>query len=93
MSYIATLCAGLRDTSRIANKLCKTKSLDTVLRIAQLDALRVLIWQNTKDGAKGRNRPKSLMDQINKKTEQKDKIVAFSSGDDFDRYRQSLMEK
>lgn len=62
------------------------------MEAAQLDALRTLIWQNTKDGAKGRNKPKSVLDgMMPEKKMEKDDIVFCKSGTDFDKYRNSLL--
>jgi hypothetical protein len=62
------------------------------LQAAQLDALNLLIWQNTKDGARGRKRPKSVVDQLNKKADKKDDIETYSSGEEFERERQRILE-
>ena len=82
----------MRDNSRLAMSLCNVRSLDQTLQAAQLDALNLLIWQNTKDGARGRRKPKSVVDQLNKKAEKKDDIATYSSGEEFERERQRMLE-
>jgi hypothetical protein len=66
--------------------------LDQTLQAAQLDALNLLIWQNTKDGAKGRKRPKSVVDMLNKKAEKKDDLETYSSGAEFEARRRMILE-
>lgn len=72
--------------------VCNVRSLDQTLQAAQLDALNLLIWQNTKDGAKGRRRPKSIVESWLDKKDTKDDIETFVSGADFDRMRQMMIE-
>lgn len=60
------------------------------LQAAQVDALNVLVWQNTKDGAKGRNKPKSILKTIKGGNKKKD-IVAFSSAEEFEKRRKELL--
>lgn len=56
-----------------------------MLQAAQLDTLNVLAWQNTKDGAKGRNRPKSILNNL--KVEKKEsELKGFRTGEDFKQY-------
>lgn len=73
--------------------VCGVRSLDQTLQAAQLDALNLLIWQNTKDGAKGRRRPKSIVESwMEKKDKNNDDIKTFASGEEFDRMRQMMIE-
>ena len=72
--------------------VCNVQSLDRTLQAAQLDALNLLIWQNTKDGAKGRRRPKSIVESWMDRQEKKDDIKTFASGEEFDRIRQMMIE-
>ena len=61
----AALAMGLGPNSRIVKKISGTPAnADTLLLAMIADALHVLIWQNTKDGVKGRNRPKSILQAI-----------------------------
>lgn len=87
--YIATLCIGLPDTSRV--KRGGAVDFDRAIQAAILDTLRLIYWQGTRDGQKGRHKPESVLDSlINPK--KKDKIVSFNSGEDFDLYRKRLIE-
>lgn len=91
---VATLSVGLRDDSRIKMKLGKAKtSSDKYMLAGIFDKLSQLVWLNTKDGAKGRNFPKSLLASFDKqeyKSSEKE-VIAFSSGSDFKAYRESLI--
>lgn len=62
---VAILCAGLRENSRIRLKINGAKASDEIMLLAHaVDRLSVLIWQQTKDGKAGRNKPAFIVDQI-----------------------------
>lgn len=80
-SYAATLAAGLRDDSRIRTVLSGLPvSLPQYLQMAELDALNLLTWLNSSDGAEGKNRPKSLLQMF---TGDDSAVEGFDSGEDF----------
>ena len=80
-SYAATLAAGLRDGSRIRTVLSGLPvPLPQYLQMAELDALNLLTWLNSSDGAEGKNRPISLLKAI---TDDDSTIQGFDSGEDF----------
>lgn len=60
ISHAATLVAQLPETSRVARMLNPDNEwTDAVYLLNAIEYdLRVLIWQKTKDGEKGRNKPK-----------------------------------
>ena len=94
VQLVATFVSGLRDNSRLYKKMnnLKVSSFEEYLLINIFDDLNWLCWSRTKDGQKGRNRPLSIMERLNKQQE-KDNVVAFSSGEAFlDRYR-NIAEK
>lgn len=64
-------------------------SLETLLLAGIVDRLNILIWQNTEDGAKGRNRPKPILDVI---YEKESDISAFTSGKEFEEERRRLIK-
>lgn len=65
VKLLGTLCAGLRDNSRIKKKINGVKGgVDTMLLGQILDAVNLLLWAQTKDAEKGRNRPKSIMSEL-----------------------------
>ncbi len=63
--YASILASGLRDNSRIKMKMSGVNyTLDTLLLASANDRLAYLLWMNTKDGQKGRNRPKSIYELL-----------------------------
>lgn len=63
--YAATLAAGLRPDARIMQKITGAPATAETLLLATIaDATRLLVWQNTKDGRKGRNAPASIFGAI-----------------------------
>ena len=64
-SMVAIFAIGLRDDSRIKMKLSNSKVPPNIMLLAGIiDKLNILIWQNTEDGRKGRNKPKSILDEL-----------------------------
>ena len=87
--YIATLVCGLKEDSRIKMAFNGTKiPLDTTLRAAIFDRLSILCWLNSRDGQRGTNRPKSLLDEL---TEEKETVKGFSSVEDFEAARAKII--
>ena len=84
-SFVATLTFGLSDTSRTKKKLSKQKlSLEEMLLAIVADRLGVLIWQQTKDGHKGRNHPKSIFKDLTEEKKDKEELESFQSSEDFE---------
>ena len=83
----ATLAYGLRDDSRIKMALSGTRvPLDTLLNAVVADHVRLLVWQNTENGHKGTDAPKSLVALLNGADKQDtENVDAFDSGDAFER--------
>lgn len=89
---LATLVCGLRDNSRTKMFLADAKvDVNTVLLGTIADRLALLVWMQTEDGHKGRNRPKSVVETWfdNKDND----VMTFASLEDFEAYRQSIIEK
>lgn len=84
VDLVATFVSGLRDNSRLYKQVndLKVSSFEEYLLVNIFDDLNWLCWTKTKGASKGRNKPLTLMERLNKQIE-KDKIVAFSSGDAF----------
>lgn len=81
--HIATLAKGLRDDSRIKMRLTEQKTdLTTILLAMIADNTALRLWQNTKDGHKGINRPKSVMEML-AGADKKQELRGFSSGEEF----------
>ena len=90
---VAVFCYGLRDDSRIKMKASEQLvSIDTLLLAGISDRLSTLIWFQTKDGQKGKNRPQPITDMLTvKKKKKDDEVVTFNSGEDFENLRSSLI--
>ena len=92
--YAAVLACGFRDDSRIMMAMRKQKiSTEMMHNAAKVDALNLLVWMQTKDGAKNRNRPQSIMAHLSgmAKTDS-DKIAAFDTVAAFEARRKELLE-
>ena len=80
--YAATLCAGLREPSRVMMRLAGAKiSLREALFARMVDELAFISWTKTKDGQKNRNRPKSVLASLT--TEKVVEHESFTSAEDF----------
>ena len=82
---VAVLASGLRDYSRTKMKLGGVKITAEMRIIADMaDRLRELVWFQTKDGIKHRNRPSSFVEALNgKSNENKIKPAVFDSPEKF----------
>ena len=91
-SRVAVFACGLKDESRIKMKLSGQKvPLDTLLLAGISDRLSVLVWGQTKDGQKGRNRPAMLVEALMEKGSKDTDVIVFDSGEDFESMRKRLI--
>ena len=67
-------------------------SMSQIMQAYIVDRLSVLVWQKTKDGAKGKNKPK-LLSEIMLKSKDEAEIQAFNSADEFERHRKAIIER
>lgn len=89
---VATLSVGLRDNSRIKMKLSNSKvPLETLLSASILDNTRMLLWAQSKDAQKGRNRPKSIVEQLLKVDKPKE-YKGTNSVEEFKKLREKMMK-
>lgn len=87
----ALFAYGLREDSRIRRKLSGSPvGLDTVLLAMAVDALNVLVWQNTADGHEGRNQPKPVLSLLRGDAPESSGL-GFDSAEDFDSWRKSMI--
>lgn len=94
VSQVAVFSCGLRNDSRIKLKLIDEQvPLETILLASVSDKLSNLVWMNSVDAQKGKNKPTSLVEILNgKQKPSSDKeSVAFNSGEDFERARQEAL--
>lgn len=81
--YIATLAAGLRETSRIRIKQAGLRGDPELFAMcACADSLRTLVWHNTENGHKGIDPPKPVLQFLRENTENTTSR-GYSSGEDF----------
>lgn len=91
---VAIFACGLRKDSRIKMKLAGTKeTLDKMLLASISDHLATLVWFNSKDGAKGINRPKSILQEMIVTEPKEDGLVLYDSGEEFMKAWHELVEK
>lgn len=91
VKLLGTLVAGLAENSRTKLKLNNmSMSQDEVMLISILDHLKILVWQKTKDGQKGKNKPKLLVDEIFKCNKSND-IEKFIDGVSFEKRRKEII--
>lgn len=82
VTLLATLACGLSADSRIKRKLAGMKlSSDLMLLAGAVDRLSMLVWMQTEDGVKNRNRPKSILSAV--LDEEKDDVETFDSPEAF----------
>lgn len=90
---VAILADGLRDTSRTKMKLAGVKIAPDLLLLAHaVDRLGLIVWKDTKDGRKNRNRPDSFVEMLkgeNKTTRRK--VESFDSFEDFEKARKRII--
>lgn len=81
----AILASGLRDNSRIKIKLSGLNAApEMILNAAIADRAGMLVWMQSKDGAKNRNRPASILDKILNPEKEKEDVTTFATGQDFE---------
>ena len=95
LRLIATLAAGLRDDSRIKMRVSGSRVRPLFFMSAMMvDALNILVWQQTEDGHKGRNAPERitriLLGEDSKNIRNN---AAFESPEEFERRRQEILKE
>lgn len=94
VSFIATLSFGLPQESRVMLKLSDQKvDPKTMILAAIYDSLAALLWSRSKDGQKGRNRPKLLVDSLQKSKSQSKDLVGYASADLYRQARKEIIDK
>lgn len=89
---MAVFCIGLREDSRIKLKMANQRvGIDTLLLALMADRLGLLVWSKTKDGQKGRNQPRSLVDSLSNVAKEPETLV-FESSEDFEKMKNEIIE-
>lgn len=86
---VAVLVTGLPDDSRIKKKIANRKlTIEQMMLAGLVDRVSLLLWQRTKDGVEGRNRPKSVLEALEGQSTQV--YQHFDSIEEFERKRAEL---
>lgn len=89
---VAIFAFGLKEDSRIKMALSNQRvPFETLLMASTLDRLSTLVWFKTKDGQKGANRPTMIAQKLVGEGKERDEMV-FSSGKEFEAYRQKILD-
>ena len=90
---VAVFACGLRENSRIKMKASgQIVPTDTMLLAGISDKLSMLVWFQTEDGQKGKNRPTMLTGLLTKSEPDNEKdVIVFNSGEEFEKRRKELM--
>lgn len=71
VNLVAIFSCGLRDNSRIKMKLSKQKVDNEISLLALIaDRLGYLVWAQTKDASKGKNKPQSIYELLTKEKDE-----------------------
>lgn len=90
----AVFASGLRDNSRIKIKMSGLNAApDTILNAVIADRVGMLVWMQSTDGVKNRNRPASILDKIINPGDTNENVVTFDSGQAFEDERKRLLGK
>lgn len=86
LQMVGTFACGLRPDSRIGMGISDSKlTTDQTLLALVADNTRAIAWLNSSDGAKGINRPKSIVDALAREKKTADSTMeTFETGQDFD---------
>ncbi len=95
LKLVATLASGLSGDSRIKRKLSGLNhSIDTLLLACIVDRLSLLLWRDTKDASKGKNKPESMYELLTSSSKDvSESHDSFNSGKEFERERQRILDK
>lgn len=66
---------------------------NTLLMANLADMVSILLWTKTKDGQKNKNRPESLVTKIQSPDKKAKDFSTFTSGKDFEKVRNELIDK
>ena len=84
---VATLVFGLSQNSRVKMAIAKEEfTLEQLLLMKMTDQLSLLLWAQTKDGQKGRNKPALLLSK-----KEQSKIESFPSIENYEKARKEFI--
>lgn len=89
----AIFACGLPSDSRVVKAINNQKiGIDTMLSAVIADRVTQLVWFQTKDGHKHRNKPKSFVRMLTTNKKQEGNERSFASGEEFEETRRRLIE-
>lgn len=90
----AALFVGLGPNSRIKREMSGQKVDDTTALLAIMaDRLGWLTWAQSKDGQRGRNRPKSILEIIVGGEKNHSEVRGYASAEEFEAARKKIIGK
>lgn len=85
---LITLVTGLRADSRVMMAISgQNLNLNEFLMATIIDRLNLILWTKTKDAEKGRNRPKSIIDNFARTND----VSSFRNKEDFERAKKKIL--
>lgn len=85
---LITLVTGLRADTRVMMAISgQTLNLNEFLMATIIDRLNLLLWAKTKDAEKGRNRPKSIIENFARTND----VSSFRNKEDFERAKKNIL--
>lgn len=90
----AVLVCGLKGNSRVKTKLYGTERIkDEIYLLAAIaDRLSYMVWFQTEDGQKGKNRPQSFVELLIGEAQEKE-LVAFETKEELDEALESFRRR
>lgn len=94
VSTAAVLAWGLGEDSRIKMAIMGARvSLNTQLLARLTDDLNLLVWAKSRDGQRGVNRPKSILEFLTGAGDARSEVQAFRSAEEFERAWERLRKE
>ena len=85
---LITLVTGLRADTRVMMAISgQTLNLNEFLMATIIDRLNLILWTKTKDAEKGKNRPKSIIDNFARTND----VSSFRNKEDFERTKKKIL--
>lgn len=89
---LAVLACGLSESSRVARKKAGQRlPINELLQCAIVDRIGQLVWMQSKDGAKGVNRPKLILEALEMSGPGRDESAGYSSPAEFEAARRRII--
>ena len=93
LTQVAIFAIGLKESSRIKMKLSnQLVPMETLLLAGIFDKLSILLWGQTVDGQKGRNRPSMVFDTLIVSKSKESDVTVFKSGEDYEKARNEILK-